>query len=154
MKRFSISNSTAFGVSAQNTVPAAGYNSPENLRPARQRLIVRKNTLFVIGALSVQLLLFSNTVIAQERQDSKYQSYPPAMRQKLLFQDTVKNQAALIKTRYQKQIDSLIMKEMDGRKKWALINRLTQERNDKLLQISELVKSKMRIAITPKQKEQ
>jgi len=122
--------------------------------PARQRLRVLKNTLFVIGALSVQLLLFSNTVIGQERQDSKYQSYPPAMRQKLLFQDTVKNQMALIKARYQKEMDSLIMKEMDGKKKWALINQLTQERNYKLNQVNELVKAKMRVAVTPKQKEQ
>jgi len=153
MKRRSIITCTAFSVSAQNTVPATGYNSHENLSPAMQRLRVRKNTLFLITALSMQLF-FSNTVIGQERQDSKYQSYPPAMRQKLLFQDTVKNQAALIKARYQKEIDSLIMKEMDGKKKWALINQLTQERNYKLNQVNELVKAKMRVAVTPKQKEQ
>ena len=154
MKRRSTISSIAFSVSAQNTAPATGYNSPENLSPARQRVTVRKNTFFVIGALSVQLLVFSNTVIGQETPSNKYQSYPVAMRQKLLFQDTVKNQTALIKARYQKQIDSLIVKEMYGKVKWALINRLTQERNHKLNQINELVKAKMRVAITPKQKEQ
>ena len=153
MKRCSRIIHDALSVSAQNTDPSVGNYKYKTISPTKKRHLIWKSALFFITALSMQLF-FSNTVNAQEIQSSKYQYYPPAMRQKILFQDTVKNQMALIKARYQKQIDSLIVKEMDGKAKWALINRLTQERNYKLNQINELVKAKMRVAITPKQKEQ
>jgi len=144
MKRIIVTSLTAFSVSAQNTFTSTSI----------KRFMIRQRTLYFISVLSMHLFSMSTSVKAQETQRSKYQSFPTAMRQKLEFQDTVKSKMALIKARYQKQIDSLIVKEMDGKEKWAKINQLTQERNYKMLQVSDLVKAKMRVSITQKPKEQ